>query len=107
MPPNPRGFYKGSKFNLAVDHQSLEILFLIHMLFKFNLFYFTRKLTTRRTLLPNPKLVVKPLRSYATKPERVCEMSLRFQPPNIIPTHFHSFKTITNFHFTIIFPTIY
>ncbi len=35
------------------------------------------------------------MRNYATKPERVCEVSLRFQLPNTIPTHFHSFKTIT------------
>jgi hypothetical protein len=39
------------------------------------------------------------VRSYATKPERVCEISLRFQPPNIITTHLHSFKTITRFPF--------
>jgi hypothetical protein len=31
------------------------------------------------------------------KPERVCEISLRFQPPNIITTHLRSFKTITRF----------
>jgi hypothetical protein len=33
------------------------------------------------------------------KPERVCEISLRFQPPNIITTHLHSFKIITKFPF--------
>jgi hypothetical protein len=37
------------------------------------------------------------VKNYATKPERVCEISLRFQPPNAITTHFHSFKTITRF----------
>jgi hypothetical protein len=31
------------------------------------------------------------------KPERVCEISLKFQPPNTITTHFHSFKPITRF----------
>jgi hypothetical protein len=31
------------------------------------------------------------------KPERVCEISRRFQPPNTITTHLHSFKTITRF----------
>jgi hypothetical protein len=31
------------------------------------------------------------------KPERVCEISLRFQPPNTITTHLHSFKIITRF----------
>ncbi len=39
------------------------------------------------------------MRSYATKPERVCEISLRFQPSNTITTHLHSFKTITRFPF--------
>jgi hypothetical protein len=33
------------------------------------------------------------------KPERVCEISRRFQPPNTITTHFHSSKTITRFPF--------
>jgi len=33
------------------------------------------------------------------KPERVCEISLRFQPPNFITTHLHSFKIITRFLF--------
>jgi hypothetical protein len=33
------------------------------------------------------------------KPERVCEISLQFQPPNTITTHFHSFKPITIFSF--------
>jgi hypothetical protein len=33
------------------------------------------------------------------KPERVCEISLRFQPPNTITIHLHSFKTITRFSF--------
>jgi len=33
------------------------------------------------------------------KPERVCELSLQFQPPNTITTHLHSFKTITRFPF--------
>jgi len=33
------------------------------------------------------------------KPERVCEISLRFQPPNTITPHLHSFKTITRFPF--------
>jgi hypothetical protein len=35
------------------------------------------------------------MKSYATKPERVCEISLRFQPPNTITTHLHSFKATT------------
>jgi hypothetical protein len=39
------------------------------------------------------------MRSYATKLERVCEISLKFQPPNTIITHLHSFKTITRFPF--------
>jgi len=33
------------------------------------------------------------------KPERVCEISLRFQPPNTIITHLHSSKIITRFPF--------
>jgi hypothetical protein len=33
------------------------------------------------------------------KPKRVREISLRFQPPNTIITHLHSFKTITRFPF--------
>jgi hypothetical protein len=41
----------------------------------------------------------KPARSYATKPERVCGISLNFQPPNPITIHFHSFKTATRFPF--------
>jgi hypothetical protein len=39
------------------------------------------------------------VRSYTTKPERVCEISLRFQVPNTITTHLHPFKTITRFPF--------
>jgi len=38
-------------------------------------------------------------RSYAMKPKRVYEISLKFQPPNTITTHPHSFKTITRFSF--------
>jgi hypothetical protein len=37
------------------------------------------------------------MKSYATKLVRVCEISLRFQPPDTIITHLHSFKTITRF----------
>jgi hypothetical protein len=33
------------------------------------------------------------------KLERVCEISLKFQPPNTITTHLHSFKTTTRFPF--------
>ncbi len=43
--------------------------------------------------------MVKPTRSYATKPERVCGISLKFQPPNPITIHPHSFKTTTRFPF--------
>jgi hypothetical protein len=39
------------------------------------------------------------MKSYATKPERVREISLKFQPPNIITTHLRSFETITRFPF--------
>jgi hypothetical protein len=39
------------------------------------------------------------VRNYTTKLERVCEISLRFQPPNIIITHLHSFKIIIRFPF--------
>jgi hypothetical protein len=38
---------------------------------------------------------VKPARSYAMKPERVCEVSLKFRPSNTITSHPHSLKTIT------------
>jgi len=44
MLPNPRGFYKGKKFNLTTDHQSFEMLFLTHMLFKLGLLYVTTPL---------------------------------------------------------------
>jgi len=37
------------------------------------------------------------MRNYAMKPERVCEIFLRFQPPNTITTHLHSSKIITRF----------
>jgi hypothetical protein len=33
------------------------------------------------------------------KPERVCGISLKFQPPNPITIHLHSFKTTTRFPF--------
>jgi len=33
------------------------------------------------------------------KPEKVCEIFLKFQPPNTITTHPHSFKIITKFSF--------
>jgi hypothetical protein len=39
------------------------------------------------------------MRNYATKSEKVWEISLRFQPPNTITIHLHSFKTITRFPF--------
>jgi hypothetical protein len=35
-----------------------------------------------------PKLIG----SYATKPERVCEISLKFSSSQHYPTHFYSFK---------------
>jgi len=34
------------------------------------------------------------IKSCATKPKKVREISLRFKAPNTIPTHFHSFKSI-------------
>jgi len=40
-----------------------------------------------------------PARSYAMKPDRVCEISLKFQASNTITTHLYSFKTITKFSF--------
>jgi hypothetical protein len=43
--------------------------------------------------------VAKPVRNYVKKLEKVCEISLRFQPFNIITIHPHSFKTITRFPF--------
>jgi hypothetical protein len=39
------------------------------------------------------------VKNYATKPKRVCEISLKFQPPNTITTHLHSFKTTRRFPF--------
>jgi hypothetical protein len=45
------------------------------------------------------------MRSYAMKPKKVCEISLRFQLLNTIPTHFHSFKTTTKCPFY--FPSSY
>jgi hypothetical protein len=39
------------------------------------------------------------------KPEKVCEIFLKFQPPNTIITHPHSFKTITRF--SIYFPSFF
>ncbi len=39
------------------------------------------------------------MKSYAMKPKRVGEISLRFQPPNTITSHLHSFKIITRFPF--------
>ncbi len=56
MPPNLRGFYKGRKFNLTTNHQLLKILFLSHMLSKFNLHQFIKKLATRCICLLNCKL---------------------------------------------------
>jgi hypothetical protein len=44
------------------------------------------------------------VKSYATKPKRVREISLRFQPPNTITTHLHSFKIITRF--SLYFPSL-
>jgi hypothetical protein len=37
--------------------------------------------------------------SYITKPERVCGISLRFQPPNTFSINPHSFKITTRFPF--------
>jgi hypothetical protein len=37
MLPNLRGFCKGRKFNMVVDHWSLKKLFLTHMLSKLGL----------------------------------------------------------------------
>jgi hypothetical protein len=45
------------------------------------------------------RFVTKLVRSYITKLEKVCGISLRFQPPNIITTHLHPFKIITRFPF--------
>jgi hypothetical protein len=49
----------------------------------------------------------KPIRSYAIKPKRICEFLKKIQAPSTIPTHFHSFKSITNIHPTFLFATIY
>jgi hypothetical protein len=45
------------------------------------------------------------VRSYGTKPKRVCEIPLRFQLPNTTLTHFHPFKTTTKGPFY--FPSSY
>ncbi len=37
------------------------------------------------------------------KPKKVCEISLKFQPLDIVTTHFHSFKPITRF--SLYFPS--
>ncbi len=50
---------------------------------------------------------LKPVRSYVTKPEKVYEIPLKFQVPDIIPTHFHSFKSTTNIQSTLPFSTMY
>jgi hypothetical protein len=39
------------------------------------------------------------VRNYTTKPKRVCEISIRFQPPHTITTPLHSFNIITRFPF--------
>ncbi len=49
----------------------------------------------------------KPVGSCFTKPKRVCEISLKLQALNIIPTHFHSLKTTTNVHSILLLSTIY
>ncbi len=54
---------------------------------KFSLPYLIKKLATR--------CICKSIKSCATESERVCEISLRFQIPKIIPTPFHSFKNTT------------
>ncbi len=43
------------------------------------------------------------MRNYVMKPERVCEISLRFRPPNIIIIHLRSFKIIRRFPFLLSF----
>ncbi len=143
--------------DLAIDLESLKILFLSYTLSRFSLLQLIRKLFTRHICLPNselytqtsyklcyqtqegftkvesltwlqtsnhlkyysyyicysnlaclsslesqlqgtstyqiPSFALKPIISCDTKPKRVCEISLRFQAPNIIRTHFHSFKS--------------
>ncbi len=84
MLPNSRGFYEGNKFNLVVDHQSLKISLLTHMLSKSSLPQLIRKLTTKHIFLSNFSSTPKPVKSCATKPERVCEIPLNFLAPNTI-----------------------
>ncbi len=56
MLQNLKGFHEGRKLNLATDLQTLNILFLSHMLSKSSLFYLIRKLATRCISLLNSKL---------------------------------------------------
>ncbi len=56
MIPNPKEIYECNKSNLVVDHWSLKISLLSHMLSKSSLPQFIRKLTTRHTCPPSCKL---------------------------------------------------
>jgi hypothetical protein len=48
------------------------------------------------------RYAAKLVKSYTTKPERVCEISLKFQPPNTINTHSILSKLLQDFHSTLL-----
>jgi hypothetical protein len=64
-------------------------------------------LVTRRICLPNSKFSTQISNSCVTKFEKVCEISLKFQAPKTIPTHFHYFKSTTIIQLILPLSTIY
>jgi len=89
---NLKGFYKGKKFNLAIDHQSLKMLLLSHMLSKSNLPQLIRKLTQGASAYQIAGFASKLIKSCATKPKRVCEFFLKISSSQHYLTQIYFFK---------------
>jgi len=79
-----KGFHKGTKFNLAIDLQSLKI-YSYHIRYP-NLTYFSslKNYLQGTFAYQIPSYVPKSVKGCVTKPERVCEISLKFQVPKTI-----------------------
>ncbi len=92
---NLKGFCEGRKFNLTIEHWSLKTLFLTHMLFKSGLLQLFRKLITRRTFLPNPKIYSKTNKElcYQTR-----EGFVKFFQDFKFPTHPYLFPFFPNYY---------
>jgi hypothetical protein len=91
---NSRRFHEGKKINLAIDHQSLEILLLLHMLSKLNLLYFIKKLTIKRLCLSNYILCTQISKKLYHQTREGLWNSFKISSSQHYLTHIYSFKLL-------------